>query len=86
MDGVVRYGQTSTERLVDESRIARDIVREIGNFGITERQRWLIINALALELENVEDLKALTGFIREHKGAQLFLSGNEEVDSGTPSK
>ena len=80
----VMYGQLQSEKLAEESRLARDILKEINNFGINERQRWLLMYGLALELENVEDLKALTGFIKARRGHDVFLTGTiKEEDDGS---
>lgn len=68
------YGQLQSEKLAQESQVAREIVREIGHFGINDRQRWLIIHSLAMELEDVEEMKALTSYINEVKGSSLFIS------------
>lgn len=78
MTNVVHYGQLQSEKHAEENKIAREIVKEIGVFGINERQRWLIIHALAMELENFDDLRELTAFIKELKGKEIFLSGKEE--------
>lgn len=78
------YGQLQSEKTAQENAIARQIVREIGMFGINERQRWLIIHGLAMELENVEDLKTLVGFVKNLKGHEVFLTGHDkEFDDGT---
>jgi len=74
------YGQLQSEKTAEENRIAREIVREISNFGINERQRWMVIYMLAMELENIDDLKSLTTFIKERKGEAVFLTGKETVD------
>ena len=74
------YGQLHSEKMAEENRTAREIVKEIGNFGINERQRWMIIYLLAMELENVEDLKELTSFIKLRKGDNVFLTGKETLD------
>lgn len=71
------YGQLQSEKVAEENRTAREIVKEIGNFGINERQRWMIIYMLAMELENIEDLKALTSFVKSRKGENVFLTGKE---------
>jgi hypothetical protein len=68
------FGQLQSEKLVAESEVAHKIVREINHFGINDRQRWLVIYYLALELENVEEMKELAGFIKELKGDSLFVS------------
>lgn len=74
------YGQLQSEKMAEENRTAREIVKEIGNFGINERQRWMVIYLLAMELENIEDLKELTGFIKLRKGENVFLTGKETLD------
>jgi len=74
------YGQLQSEKTAEENKVAREIVKEIGNFGINERQRWMVIYMLAMELENVDDLKALTSFIKDRKGENVFLTGKETID------
>lgn len=68
------YGHTKSESLAKDSQIAREIVREIGNFGINDRQRWLVIYNLALELEDVEEMREVSAFIKELKGEDLFIT------------
>jgi len=74
------YGQAHAERQTDENNVCRQIVREINNFGITQRQTLLIIYLLASELENVEQMQAITRLVREVGGANLFLIGEPELD------
>lgn len=78
----LHYGELQSEKLAEENRIAREIVKEINNFGINERQRWLIMYILSMELENVDDLKKMTTFIREIKGDNIFLMSSEEMNDG----
>jgi hypothetical protein len=59
------YGQTMSDKLAEENNQARKIILEINNFGITERQRWLIMYYLALELEDVEKMQELTSILKE---------------------
>lgn len=78
------YGQLQSEKLVAESKIAHQIVSEINHFQINDRQRWLVIYYLAMELENIEEMKEMTSFIKELKGDSLFVSrlygGTEEPE------
>ncbi|NBW06495.1 MAG: hypothetical protein EBR82_00540 [Caulobacteraceae bacterium] len=78
------YGELQSEKLTTESNIARQIVKEINTFGINDRQRWLIMYYLSLELETVEDMKELSSFIREKKGNSLFVTKiyGQEEDNG----
>jgi hypothetical protein len=82
MEGTVHYGQAKSEKLAEESKIARQIVREIGNFGVNDRQRLLIMYYLGLELEKVEDMRSVTEFITKQVGEDLFIASNEESTHG----
>lgn len=59
------YGQTRADKLADENLTARKIVQEISQFGISERQRYLIMYYLSLELENIEKAQEISGFLKE---------------------
>jgi hypothetical protein len=59
------FGQTTADKLAEESTIARQIVAEISNYGVTDRQRWLIIYYLALELEDIEKVQEVCAFLKE---------------------
>lgn len=67
-------GQTASDKLASDSKVSRQIVKEIGQFGINDRQRWLIIYYLSMELENVEEMKAMTSYIKEVKGNSIFIN------------
>jgi hypothetical protein len=87
----IRYSQSQSEKLADENEISRQIVREINNFGITQRQTLMVIYLLAVELENHDHMRALTRLVRELGGEELFLIGQPEPDveaggtDGTPN-
>lgn len=68
------YGQMQSEKMVEDANVGRQIAREVSRFGINENQRWHVIFQLALELEDVNDMKELTDFIKSRKGKQLFVT------------
>jgi len=72
------YGKLDSETVAEQNLQCRQIVREITNFGVTQRQIWYIMYLLALELENVEDLQMATDFIKEFKGSELFLTSRAD--------
>ena len=77
------YGKLQSEKIADENKVARDIVKEISNFGVSDRQRWMIMYLLSLELENVNDVKDLTTFIKNKKTQDLFITTPErETNDG----
>lgn len=73
MNNVEKYGEFESEKLAKEKQVARDIVKEISNFGISESQRWMVIYFLALEIENHFEMQSLTDLIREIK-SDIFIS------------
>lgn len=68
------YGQTKADKLAEENIVARKIVKEISNFGISERQRCLIMYYLCLELENVEKMQKVSNFLKE-EFSDLTITG-----------
>ena len=59
------YGKTKADKLAEENEVARKILSEINNFGISERQRYLIMYYLSLELEDVENSRSIAELLRE---------------------
>ena len=59
------FGKTQADKYSEENKIARQIVSEIGNFGVNDRQRWLIMYYLALEIEDVEKMQEVASFLKE---------------------
>ena len=82
MESLKTYGQLESEKLTEESKISHEIVKEINNFGINDRQRWLIIYYLSLELESIDEMKELSSFIKDLKGNQIFISKIYDTESG----
>lgn len=80
MSSATLYGQAQSEKRAEENATCRQIVREIGNFGVSQRQMLLIIHLLASELENVEHMRAITRLVRD-LDSDLFLIGSAEPDS-----
>lgn len=76
----VHYGQLKSEKLAEENETCRKIVREIANFGVSQRQQLMIIYLLSLELENVEHMRTLTLAVKQLGDSELFLSPKEEQD------
>lgn len=53
------YGQTDSEKEAAEMFQCRQIVQEVINFGVNQKQLLRIIKLLALELENREVMEAV---------------------------
>lgn len=74
------YGQLNSEKLAEDKKVAQEIVSEINKFGINDRQRWIIMHLLSLELENVEDMRDMVEFIKSKKDKEIFISKLYDAD------
>lgn len=70
------YGKLSSEKLLEENKKAHQIVKVIGDYGVSDRERWLIIYYLALELEDFEKMRELIAWVKENN-TQLFINTGE---------
>lgn len=68
--------ETATER-AEQNAVCRQMVHNISEFGITDRQRKLLIYLLALELENVQLLQDIIDSIKTIGGDDLFIADQE---------
>lgn len=59
------YGTTSEERLLKEKQGSREIVKEILDFGITDRQKYQIVKLLAENFDNYLHMQVTTWLINE---------------------
>lgn len=74
MNDTTRYGQLKSEKVAEENLVCRQIAREISLFGITERQRLMLIYLLAMEIEDPEKMREIAGAVKEIAGKEIFLS------------
>jgi hypothetical protein len=59
------FGTTQSEKKLGKITICRDIVREIVQFGVSNQQILLIIQLLAYELENIEQMREIVAITKE---------------------
>ena len=52
-------------RLMNNRSRAREIVKEISNFGVNDEQIIHVIYLLSLNLENIENMKEITNFLKK---------------------
>ena len=79
MNKTTLYGQSHSDKLAEENLVCRQMVREINNFGITQRQSLLLIYLIALELENTDHMRTITQVVRGLTD-DLMLIGAAEPD------
>jgi hypothetical protein len=68
------YGKLSSEEIAEQNLRCRQVVRDLNDLGLSQRQLWFVIYLLALELEDITAMQELTACIKELKGSELFLS------------
>jgi hypothetical protein len=61
------YGKSEEDKKADKTLKVREINQAIMNFGIDEDQKLQLINLIALELEDQNALRILTGAIHDIK-------------------
>jgi len=71
------------ERLARQKQQAREIVREVLNFGVTEQQKLDIINGIVVSLENNAALKELSEVIKKYRET---INKEEETENNNNAK
>jgi len=71
------YGQLNSEKLALENQKCRQIVNEILDFGVNQRQLMMIIYLLSLNVENIETAQELSTVIKE-LSPEIFVGRNED--------
>ena len=61
-------------------KLARDIVKEILKFGVTEQQKLDIISGIVVSLENNQALKDLSTVLKNYRE---IINKEEETDNNT---
>ena len=68
------------EKLAREKQKAREIVKEILNFGVSEQQKLDIISGIVVSLENNQALKDLSTVLKNYRE---IINKEEETDNNT---
>ena len=72
----MKIGKTDEELEASQMFECRAIVKNIVNFGVSEKQKLQIIYLMALELESRDALKAITDLVNELKNANDDIKFN----------
>ena len=78
-----KYGQLDSERKAEEFLECRNIVKELINYGLSQRQFYMLIYLLSQEIEDVEVSQVLVSCIRDMSEKFLII---DDDDSSTPEK
>lgn len=66
------------EKLAREKQKSREIVREIINFGVSEKQKYDVIHGICLTLENNEAMKSICEVLKKYREV---INKDEETDN-----
>lgn len=66
------------QKIAKEKQKAREIVKEVLDFGVSEQQKLDIINGLVVSLENNEALKELADVLKKYREV---INKEEETDN-----
>jgi hypothetical protein len=67
---IVSYGKSDSELTAEKSVQCREIVARIVEFGVSQEQIEKIISLLSLELENREDILAISEIFNKKNDAK----------------
>lgn len=73
-------GRLSSEKFSEENTFCRQIIREINQVGISDRQRVMLIYLLSLELEDIEKMQYIATMLRAQYGDELFVIDKYESE------
>lgn len=59
------YGKTDQEKLLAERQHSREIVAEVLNFGVSDRQLYQLIELLAMNIEDHVAMQRITTLVNE---------------------
>lgn len=62
-----QFGTSSIEESIEDKIKAREIVQSILDYGVSQKQILQIINLFAMELENTDLMKEISGFINQSR-------------------
>jgi hypothetical protein len=82
MTGTNLYGDAlASEKVAEENQICRGMVKQITDYGVNQRQVLMLIYLLGLELEAVEQMRAITATVKSLQSGVLLVK--DEVEDGT---
>lgn len=70
----IRTYKNDKEKDLKESMEAREIVSEIMNFGVSQKQILYIMHDLAMELENANHIRRIRNLLQEITDEGLVIS------------
>ena len=76
---IIKPNKIELELSKEKKQVCREIVKEINNFGIEQRQKLFIIELLALELENREAMLKLKNCVSEIREQKLVRTKKELI-------
>lgn len=76
------YGNLQSETLALENMKCRQIVSEITNFGVNDRQIMMIIYLLSLNLENNDKMREISSLIRSLEETLFITDMSEDGKKG----
>jgi hypothetical protein len=72
----------TAEKLAEQNMVCRNFVKQIVDFGVTERQKLLLIKLFALELERFDHMQMFCDTLREieENGTKIAISSDVQEE------
>ena len=65
MVDVKTYGETNVESESNDATVCRQIIREVIQFGVSQNQLLILVELLAMELENRDHLQRIASLVKD---------------------
>lgn len=78
MNATNLYGDSlNSEKLAEENQVCRAMIKQVMDYGVNQRQILMLIYLLGLELESVDNMRAVTALIKSIQTG-VFLVNDDE--------
>jgi regulator of RNase E activity RraB len=77
--GIRAYGIASDSDTIKDSQEAREIVKTIMDYGVSQNQLYYIIHDLALNLEDRDNMKRIADLTKEMMDGTVLISTDEDT-------
>ena len=76
----------NVSKIVTDRSKAREIVKEILDFGVNEDQKMHIMYLLAINLDSVKNMKEITNFLKKYQEGINTEKEDDKIKSSNPQK
>lgn len=78
------YGDSlASEKIAEENQACRNIIKQIMDYGVNQRQVMMLIYLLGMELESVDQMRSVTSLVKELQSSILLMKDEGAIENGS---